>query len=65
MIFPPRLKKGDLVALVSPSSPLTADQPVEQIASAVEELGFRVRIGDSCRTSTPCGYSAAPAAVRA
>lgn len=65
MIFPPRLKKGALVTLVSPSSPLTADQPVEQIASAVEGLGFRVRIGASCRTSTPCGYAAAPAAVRA
>ena len=65
MIFPPKLERGDLVALVSPSSPLTADQPIETIASAVESLGFRVWIGDSCRCADPSGYAAAPAAVRA
>lgn len=65
MIFPPKLRKGDLVELVSPSSPLTAKQPVEAIAAAVESLGFRVRIGDSCRCADPCGYAAAPAPVRA
>lgn len=65
MQFPPRLKKGDTILLVSLSSPLSADQPVEAIAAAVENLGFRVKIGDSCRSSTPSGYAAAPAAVRA
>ena len=48
MRFPPKLKKGDTVLLVSPSSPLSKDQPVEVIAAAVEKLGFRVRIGNSC-----------------
>ena len=66
MKFPQRLKKGDTILLVSPSSPLSADQPVEEIAAAVEKLGFSVQIGDSCRaSSTPCGYAAAPAEVRA
>lgn len=64
MIFPKRLEQGGTILLVSPSSPLTAEQPVEAIAQRVEELGYRVRIGDSCRCSTPCGYAAAPARVR-
>ncbi len=51
--------------LVSPSSPLSKDQPVEVIAAAVEKLGFRVRIGNSCRSSSPNGYAAAPPALRA
>lgn len=65
MIFPPKLRKGDCVALVSPSSPLAADQPVERVAHAVEDLGFRVRIGDSCRGADAGGYGAGPAEVRA
>lgn len=65
MKFPPRLNKGGTVLLASPSSPLSADQPVEQIAANVEALGFRVKIGRSCYASTPSGYAAAPAGVRA
>ena len=65
MIFSPKLRRGDLVALVSPASPLQPDQPVEEIARAVERLGLRVRIGDSCRGEAPSGYGAATAACRA
>lgn len=65
MKFPPKLKKGDTILLASPSSPLSPEQPVEQIAANVEALGFQVKIGRSCRCSTPSGYAAAPAAVRA
>lgn len=65
MQFPSRLKKGDTILLVSPSSPLSEEQPVEAIAAEVEKLGFRVKIGNSCRSSTPYGYAAAPAEVRA
>lgn len=61
MRFPKKLEQGNTVLLVSLSSPLAADQPVEAIAAAVENLGFRVRIGESCRASTPSGYTAAPA----
>lgn len=65
MKFPKRLQKGGTILLVSPSSPLPGGQPVEAIAAAVEKLGFQVKTGDSCRSSTPCGYAAAPAEVRA
>ncbi len=65
MQFPSRLKKGDTILLVSLSSPLPENQPVETIAAEVEKLGFRVKIGNSCRSSTPAGYAAAPAKVRA
>lgn len=65
MRFPKRLEKGGTILLVSLSSPLPEEQPVEKIAGAVERLGFRVKIGASCRASTPSGYAAAPAEVRA
>lgn len=64
-IFPPSLQPGDTVLLMSPSSPLTAEQPVEEIARRVEALGFRARIGASCRCRTDRGYAAAPPEVRA
>lgn len=65
MVFPPSVKPGDTVMLVSPSSPLVKDQPVEELARLVENLGFRVRVGASCRSSTARGYAAAPTEVRA
>ena len=65
MIFPPTLERGDTVLLVSPSSPLTEKQPIEDVARAVEDMGYRVRIGDSCREKTACGYAAASPETRA
>jgi len=65
MIFPPKLEQGGIVLLTAPSSPLPADQPVEAIAAGIEKLGFRVRIGDTCRASTGRGYAAAPPELRA
>lgn len=65
MVFPPSVKPGDTVMLVSPSSPLVKDQPVEELARLVENLGFRVRVGASCHSSTARGYAAAPTEVRA
>ncbi|MDE6879814.1 MAG: LD-carboxypeptidase [Oscillospiraceae bacterium] len=65
MVFPRMPEAGGTVLLTAPSSPLSKDQPVEAIARAMEALGFRVRIGDSCRGSAPCGYAAAPPEVRA
>lgn len=61
MIFPPALKPGGTVLLTAPSSPLSADQPVEAIAAAVERLGFRVITGASC-TAPPAasGYTVSP-----
>ena len=65
MTFPPPLGRGDTVLLVSPSSPLAAEQPVADIARAAEELGCRVRTGASCRGEASCGYAAASPEVRA
>lgn len=65
MIFPKPLRPGGTVLLAAPSSPLSADQPAEAIARAVEALGYRVRIGASCWGSSPCGYAAAAPEVRA
>lgn len=66
MTFPCELKKSGTVLLVAPSSPLTADQPVEAIAGAVEKLGFRVGIGASCLAPpAPSGYAAASPQIRA
>ncbi len=46
---PKMLKKGDLVCLVSPSSPMAALVPhrVERAVSQIEELGFRVKIANN------------------
>lgn len=66
MRFPRPLKTDGTVLLAAPSSPLTARQPVQAIAAAVEKLGFRVRIGASCLCPpASSGYAAAPAEVRA
>jgi len=64
MIIPPKLKKGDTVALISPSSPLQAQEPIEAIAAGVEALGFRVWIGESCRGAGKSGYSASSPEIR-
>ncbi|MCI8877643.1 MAG: LD-carboxypeptidase, partial [Oscillospiraceae bacterium] len=65
MIFPSKLQKNDTILLAAPCSPLPPDQTPELVAEAVERLGFRVKIGASCRAETARGYSAAPAEVRA
>ena len=65
MIYPPPPRPGGLVMLVCPSSPLSEKESIGDIADAVEALGFRVRVGESCRGETACGYAAAPASVKA
>jgi muramoyltetrapeptide carboxypeptidase len=44
---PPRLKKGDTIALVSPSSPLAGHVPhrVKAARNTLEKLGFKISIG--------------------
>lgn len=65
MMFPRPLCPGDRVLLVSPSSPLPEDQPVDEIARRVEALGFQVEIGASCREKSASGYAAASPEIRA
>ena len=39
MLFPKKLPRGGTVLLTALSSPLAEDQPVEEIARAVEQIG--------------------------
>lgn len=46
MIFPERLKKGDTVAIVAPSSPVTKAQ-ADACRQLVENMGYKVKMGQS------------------
>lgn len=46
MIYPEHLKKGDLVGLVAPAFPITADK-VRGCVTALEALGLRVKVGET------------------
>lgn len=48
MVFPERLEKGDLVALVSPSSPTTPER-VDACAELIRGMGYEVLVGSSCK----------------
>lgn len=58
----PALRQGDTVAFVSPSSP-SPREAVEAAVRAVEEMGFRVKVGPGCYEAS--GYMAGPDEVRA
>lgn len=58
----PALCPGDTVAFVSPSSP-SPRKSLEAAVRAVEEMGFRVKVGASCHASW--GYMAGPDELRA
>lgn len=67
MFFPPKLKKGDTVALISPCSPPSPAWVRQKVSDCVEKLqqmGFHVWQGESLMGETPCGYSAAPDEVK-
>jgi muramoyltetrapeptide carboxypeptidase len=60
-ILPPRLKPGQTIGLVSPSSPVTPeleDQLARGIA-CLQRMGFNVQPGDHIRSQT-LGYAALP-----
>ncbi len=44
-LHPPCLRPGDEVALISPSGPLASPEVARQSAKALENLGFKVRLG--------------------
>lgn len=48
MIFPEELRLGDTIALVSPSSPTTPER-VDLCKSLIENMGYQVIVGDSCK----------------
>ena len=48
MIRPEPLKKGDKIGLIGASSPISQDR-IEPSIKAMEDLGFEVVLGESCR----------------
>ena len=59
---PKALKFGDTIGVIAPSSPCS-EKNVEESIKALEELGFKVKLGESCRHKR--GYLAGPDVVRA
>lgn len=56
MFFPDKLKKGDTVAIIAPSSPVTIEQ-ADACKKFVEEMGYKVKMG-KCTYQSLHGYSA-------
>lgn len=63
MLKPKKLKKGDTVALVGPSSPCTDHSRVDASVKYLESVGFRVKEYPSCRATE--GYLSGPDEMRA
>lgn len=56
MIFPNKLKIGDTIAIVAPSSPVTNEQ-ADLCKKLVEDMGYKVKMG-KCTYRSIHGYSA-------
>lgn len=56
ILKPLRLKKGDLVGIVSPASPISDHSKIERGVRYLESLGYRVLVGDN--TVKTVGYLA-------
>lgn len=56
MIFPDKLKKGDTVGIIAPSSPVTKDE-ADACKKLVEDMGYKVKMG-KCTYRSINGYSA-------
>jgi muramoyltetrapeptide carboxypeptidase len=63
IILPPKLQKGDLVALMAPAGAIFNDDTVSKATAAVEAMGFRVKVGETAKTKT--GYLAGDDEFRA
>jgi len=63
MNFPTKLKKGDTIAIVAPSSPVSNEQ-ADACKKLVEDMGYKVKMGKCTYLSTH-GYSAGTGAERA
>lgn len=60
---PKALKFGDTIGLVAPSSPTRGPENVDLSVKKLEEMGFKVKVGESCYESY--GYLAGRDEVRA
>jgi len=47
VILPPKLNKGDLVALMAPAGAIFNDDTAPKATAALEAMGFRVKTGDT------------------
>ena len=56
VVKPPRLKKGDLIGLVSPASAPTSADKIEGSVRYLESRGYRVKVGE--HVAKTCGYLA-------
>lgn len=63
MIFPEKIKKGDTVAIIAPSSPVTKDE-ADRSKKYLEDLGYVVKMGD-CTYKKLHGYKAGSGTERA
>lgn len=63
MRFPKKLKYGDTVGIIAPSSPLPKEK-LEKCKKVLEDMGYKVKIGKSAFESV-CGYMAGSAELRA
>ncbi len=63
MIFPKEIKKGDTIGIISPSSAFT-EKTYDEVKKSIEDMGFNVKIGESCKGSYK-GYLSAPDEIRA
>lgn len=60
---PKALKPGDVIGLAAPASPVDKPEKVDASVRKLEEFGFRVKVGRSCREKY--GYLSGPDEVRA
>lgn len=61
-ILPPRLNKGDLVALMAPAGAIFNDDTTPKAKAALEAMGFRVKVGETA--TKKFGYLAGDDAFR-
>lgn len=45
--YPPKLKKGDLIGIISPSSPIADPSRIERGVRYLESLGYRALVGEN------------------
>ncbi|TCO71050.1 S66 peptidase family protein [Marinisporobacter balticus] len=63
MIVPKGLKHGDTIGVIAPASPVTKEQ-ADTAKTVLEEMGFKVKMGDSCYASFG-GYLSGEDTIRA
>lgn len=63
VILPPKLNKGDLVALMAPAGAIFNDDTAPKAKAALEAMGFRVKVGETA--SKKFGYLAGDDQFRA